>query len=238
MHAFDRTERLIGKSGLVALNRSHIAVIGIGGVGSFAVEALVRSGVGAVTLVDSDLIDETNINRQLHATQVTVGKPKVGVMRDRLISINPACRVQALQMRYPSQTAGTLDLRQLDYVLDCIDSVSDKEALIVDCINAHVPVISCMGAGNRLDPTAFRVMDIYETSGDPLARVMRNRLRKRGIKALKVVCSLEVPQETSIAGDGHRRFASSVPFVTSVAGMVMASEAVLDIAVRCKTKEE
>lgn len=238
MHAFDRTVRLIGEAGFEALQQSHVAVIGIGGVGSFAAEALVRSGVGAVTLADSDCIDETNINRQLHATRHTVGKPKVDVMRERLISINPDCRIQALRMRYSSQTGSAMNLREFDYVLDCIDSVSDKEALIVDCVNAQVPLVSCMGAGNRLDPKAFRVMDIYATANDPLARVMRVRLRKRGIKALKVVCSLEAPQKTSIEGDGHRRFAASAVFVTSVAGMVMASEAVLDIAVRRKTKEE
>lgn len=238
MHAFERTERLIGKAGLEILSQSHIAVIGIGGVGSFAAEAVVRAGVGAVTLVDGECVDVTNINRQIHATQRTVGMPKVDVMRERLVSINPACRIQALRMRYPSQTADALDLMQFDYVLDCIDSVSDKEALIVDCINAQVRIISSMGAGNRLDPTAFRVMDIYETSGDPLARVMRSRLRKRGIQALKVVCSLEAPLDTAVESDGHRRYAASVPFVPPVAGLVMASEAVMDIAIRRITKEE
>ncbi|MFZ5974572.1 MAG: tRNA threonylcarbamoyladenosine dehydratase [Bacillota bacterium] len=233
MHAFDRTERLIGRAALEALNQSRIAVIGIGGVGSFAAEALVRSGIGAITLVDSDCIDETNINRQIHAMQNTVGEPKVDVMRKRLLSVNPTCRIEALQMRYTPQAEGMIDLKQFDYVLDCIDSVSDKEALIVDCIRTQVPVISCMGAGNRMDPTAFRVMDIYDTSVDPLARVMRSRLRKRGVKALKVVCSLETPRETSTSGV-HRRVAASIVFATSVAGMVMASEAVLDIALRGK----
>lgn len=238
MHAaFDRTEMLIGRKGLEALLISHIAVVGIGGVGSFAAEAMARCGIGAITMVDSDCIDVTNINRQLHAMWDTVGRPKVDVMRERLLGVNPGCRVQTVKMRYPLETAGTFDLSQFDYVLDCIDSVSDKEQLIVDCMEARVPVISCMGAGNRLDPAAFRVMDIYETTTDPLARVMRGRLRKRGVKALRVVCSLEAPRDVSAGDDGHRRFAASVPFVTSVAGMVMASEAVMDLAVRPFMKE-
>ena len=238
MRAFERTKSLIGEAGLEALGRSHIAVIGVGGVGSHAAEAVVRAGVGAVTLVDDACIDVTNINRQIHATQQTVGFPKVDVMRERLLSINPACRIRAMRMRYSHDGTDALDLRQFDYVLDCIDSVSDKEALIVDCINARVRIISSMGAGNRLDPTAFRIMDIYETSGDPLARVMRSRLRKRGIQALKVVCSLEQPRKTAIKSDGRRRYPASVPFVPPVAGLVMASEAVMDIAIRNITKEK
>lgn len=235
MEAFERTIRLIGQEGFAALRESHFAVVGIGGVGSFAAEALARTGAGALTLVDADVIDVTNINRQIHATRATVGLPKVDVMRERVLSIHPDCRVQALHMRYHAQAG--LDLKQFDYVLDCIDSVSDKEVLIMDCLEAGVRVISSMGAGNRVDPSAFRVTDIYRTTGDPLARVMRIRLRKRGVRALKVVCSLEPPQKTHIEG-GRRRFAASAVFATSVAGMLMASEAILDIAVRPGKEDE
>ncbi len=235
MEAFERTIRLIGKEGFTALQSSHFAVVGVGGVGSFAAEALTRTGAGALTLVDADVVDVTNINRQIHATRATVGLPKVDVMRDRVLSINPDCRVRALHLRYHAQAG--LDLSQFDYVLDCIDSVSDKEALIMDCLEAGVRVISSMGAGNRVDPSAFRVTDIYRTTGDPLARVMRIRLRKRGVRALKVVCSLEPPQKTHIEG-GHRRFAASAVFATSAAGMLMASEAILDVSVRPGKEDE
>ncbi|NLT17387.1 MAG: tRNA threonylcarbamoyladenosine dehydratase [Clostridiales bacterium] len=226
----DRIRRLIGEAGVEALKKSHIAVIGVGGVGSFAAEALVRSGAGALTLIDGDAVEKTNLNRQLHATQANVGVPKVDAMRGRLIQINPGCRVTPMRLRYPPQADGAIDLARFDCVLDCIDSPPDKEALIVDCINARVPVVSCMGAGNRLDPSAFRAMDIYETSMDPLARVMRARMRKRGVKALRVVCSLEAPRVGEKGGP-----TGSAAFATGAAGLLMAYEAVAGIALSRNT---
>lgn len=229
MDAFERIGRLVGDAGLAALAKSHFAVVGIGGVGSFAAEALVRCGAGAITLIDGDRVELTNVNRQLHATMANAGVPKVDAMRERLLAINPDCRVTALFTRFTEDTRDEIGLGRFEYVLDCIDSVRDKEALIVGCTHARVPVISSMGAGNRLDPSAFQVMDIYETTIDPLARVMRARLRKRGVKALKVVCSLEEPKKTDIGQGGPP---GSAVFATGAAGLLMASEAVADIAVR------
>ncbi len=229
MQKFDRIARLIGEDAMQTLSEASVAVIGVGGVGSFAAEGLVRSGVGSITLVDSDFIEITNVNRQLHATIETVGKSKVQVMKERLLSINPNCDIDAVHMRYSCDA--DFDVSVYDYVLDCIDSIQDKVELIVCCKLAGVRIISCMGAGNRLDPTSFRVMDIYSTKNDPLAKVMRSRLRKRQIEELTVVCSTEEPKRLLVGEDEQmKRIPGSAVFTTSVAGMIMAAYVVNNIA--------
>jgi tRNA A37 threonylcarbamoyladenosine dehydratase len=196
LHAFSRTELLIGKEALNTLSKSKVAVFGIGGVGSFVVEGLVRAGVGKFVLVDDDCICLTNINRQLHATRKTVGKLKVEAMRDRILEINPQAEVQTLQMFYLPENAEELLSADYDYIVDAVDTVTAKIDLIVRASKMEIPVISCMGAGNKLDPTQFEVTDIYKTSVDPLAKVMRKELRSREIKSLKVVYSKEEPLKT------------------------------------------
>lgn len=229
MREFDRIARLIGEDALQTLSKAKVAVIGVGGVGSFAAEGLVRSGIGSITLMDSDFIDVTNINRQLHATTKTVGKSKVQVMKERLLSINPDCDIEAMHVRYSCDA--DFDVSVYDYVLDCIDSIQDKVELIVNCKHAGVKIISCMGAGNRLNPTSFRVMDIYSTKNDPLAKVMRSRLRKHRVDELTVVCSTEEPKKLLVGEDEQmKRIPGSAVFTTSVAGMIMAAHVVNNIA--------
>lgn len=232
--AFSRTERLLGRAAMEKLGRSTVAVFGIGGVGSYAVEALVRSGVGGLALFDDDRVCPSNLNRQIIATRETVGQSKVEAERARILSINPACRVEARACFYSEQSAGDCDLGRYDYIVDAIDTVPSKLTLIERAAAAGVPVISSMGAGNKLDPTRFEVADIYETSVCPLARVMRRELKKRGIAALKVVYSKEPPM--SLQGDepaeGREdgRAPGSVAFVPSVAGLILAGEVIRDIA--------
>lgn len=187
LHEFSRTELLIGKNALEKLQQSKVAVFGIGGVGSFVIEGLVRSGVGAFVLVDDDCICLTNLNRQLHATRKTVGRPKVEVMKERILDINPKATVVTFQKFYLPECADELLADDYDYIVDAIDTVTGKVDLIVKAKVRNIPVISCMGAGNKLDPTRFEVADIYETSVCPLAKVMRKELRQRGIESLKVV---------------------------------------------------
>jgi tRNA A37 threonylcarbamoyladenosine dehydratase len=244
IHRFSRTEMLIGKEGLEILGASSVAVFGIGGVGSFAVEALARAGVGSLVLIDYDDICVTNINRQIHATDRTVGRAKVNVMKERVLEINPDARVTAYKMKYSPDSAGQLLDKGYDYVVDAIDMVSAKLDLIERCVSMNIPVISSMGAGNKLDPTLFRVADIYETNTCPLAKIIRKELRKRGVEALKVVYSVESPVEQKVlsqnSGEGGfaskeqegrliRRVPGSISFVPSVAGLVIASEVVKDL---------
>ena len=191
---FARTRLLLGDEGLARLAASRVAVFGVGGVGGYAVEALARSGVGALDLVDSDTVDSTNLNRQIIATLPAVGRPKVEVAAERVASINPACTVRAHRCFFLPETTGIFDFAAYDYVIDAVDTVSAKIALVEAARAAGIPIISSMGAGNKLDPTAFRVADIFETSVDPLARVMRRELRRRGIDGLKVVYSTESPR--------------------------------------------
>lgn len=248
LHRFSREELLIGAQGLEKLQRARVAVFGIGGVGGYVVEALARSGVGALDLFDGDTVALTNINRQIIALESTVGRPKVEVARERVLQINPACQVEARQLFFTPENAGEVDFSQYDYVADAIDTVSSKIELLRLCREAGVPVISCMGAGNKLDPTRFRVADIYKTSGCPLARVMRTALRKRGVKHLKVVYSDEIPtrpiEDMSISCRSHcicppgakhkcterRDIPGSTAFVPSVAGLIIAGEVVKDLA--------
>ena len=186
LNEFARTELLLGQTAMAHLFSARVAVFGIGGVGSFAAEALARAGVGALDLFDDDKVCLTNINRQLIATHKTIGKKKVEVMRERILEINPKCAVTAHECFYGADNAEEYDLSVYDYIVDAIDTVSSKLLLIERAFQANVPVISCMGAGNKLDPTRFTVADIYSTSVCPLARVMRRELKKRGIPALKV----------------------------------------------------
>lgn len=230
------------------LQQARVAIFGIGGVGGFTAEGLARAGVGSLDLFDDDRICLTNINRQLIATRKTVGKKKVEVMRDRILEINPKAQVEIHEVFYSADNAGEYDLTAYDYVVDAIDTVSAKLVLIERAKMAGVPIISCMGAGNKLDPTQFEVTDIYKTSVCPLARVMRNELRKRGVDSLKVVYSKEPPM-TPIDDDENsckhhcicppdtkrkctirRQVPGSISFVPSVAGLILAGEVVRDLS--------
>ncbi len=231
---FSRTELLLGKEGMEKLQAARVAVFGIGGVGGYTVEALARSGVGALDIIDDDKVCLTNLNRQIIATRKTVGQYKVDVAEERILDINPKAVVRKYKTFYMPETAGQFDFKQYDYVVDAIDTVTGKIALVVQANEAGVPIISCMGAGNKLDPTAFEVADIAKTSVCPLARVMRRELRKRGIEHLKVVYSKEPPIEPAPAEqeDGahqKRQTPGSCAFVPSVAGLIMAGEIIRDL---------
>ena len=191
--AFARTALLLGQEGMERLAQARVAVFGVGGVGGHVVEALARSGVGALDLIDSDQVCLSNLNRQIIATRATIGQYKVDAARDRIADISPSTQVRVYKTFYTPETAGQFDFTQYDYVVDAIDTVTGKLALVLQAQEAGVPIISSMGAGNKLDPTAFRVADIYQTSVCPLARVMRTELRRRGVKHLKVVYSTEPP---------------------------------------------
>ena len=215
------------------LKSARIAVFGVGGVGGYAVEALARSGVGALDLIDSDKVALSNINRQSIATSDTVGEYKVEVAKSRVLSINPECRVNVNKMFYLPETADSFDFTQYDYVIDAVDTVKAKLSLIESAKAANTPIICAMGAGNKLDPTMFEVSDIYKTSVCPLARVMRTECRKRGIKSLKVVYSKEPPKRPVRPVDpdnpNRRDTPASVSFVPSVAGLIIAGEVVKDL---------
>lgn len=219
---FSRTELLIGKEGVERLSSCRVAVFGIGGVGGYTVEALARSGVGAIDIIDNDKVALSNINRQIIATHGTVGQYKVDVMKARIADINPECRVTAHKTFFLPETAGEFDFTCYDYVVDAIDTVSGKIAIIEKAKNCGVPVISAMGAGNKLDATAFEVADISKTSVCPLARVMRRGLSKRGIKGVKVVYSKEEPAVSE-------RVPGSVAFVPPVVGLTIAGEVIKDL---------
>jgi tRNA A37 threonylcarbamoyladenosine dehydratase len=247
LNQFSRTELLLGAEGLARLKAARVAVFGLGGVGSYAAEALVRSGVGAVELVDDDRVCLTNLNRQLCATRSTVGQLKVEAMRARLLDINPDAEVAAHAVFFMPQTADRFDFARYSYVVDAVDTVTAKLALAERCRAAGVPVISCMGAGNKLDPTRFEVADIFATSVCPLAKVMRKELRARGIPALKVVYSKEPPVEPEedlrnsckthcVCPPGtvrkctvRHQVPGSVAFVPPVAGLILAGEVVKDL---------
>lgn len=246
MNWYSRTELLIGKEGVEKLENSKVAIFGIGGVGSYTAEALGRAGVGSIVLIDYDDICLTNINRQIHATRKTVGKSKVDSMKDRLLDINPNMKVITHKELYNEETSEILLTQDLDYVVDAIDMVSSKINLIIKSQEMNIPVISCMGAGNKFDPTKLEITDIYKTSICPLARVMRHELRKRGIEKLKVVYSKEEPAKIieteenckndcicsnkDLAKCTHRRqIPGSISFVPSAAGLIMASAVVRDI---------
>ncbi len=230
---FARTKMLLGSDAMELLKNSHVAVFGVGGVGGYAIEALVRSGVGKIDIFDNDKVSTTNINRQIIALQDTVGEYKVDVMKKRAQNINPQIEVNAYNCFYMSDNADEYDLSKYSYIIDAIDTVSAKLELIVRANEAKVPVISCMGAGNKLDATRFEVTDIYKTSVCPLARTMRRELKNRGIKKLKVVYSKEEPIKTGIIKEGTQKaIPGSIAFVPSVAGMICAGEVIKDLT--CK----
>lgn len=227
---FTRTELLLGTQAMQKLTSARVAVFGVGGVGGYVVEALVRSGIGAIDIFDKDVVDVSNINRQLIATLDTVGRPKTDVLKERIYSINPDCRVTAHQCFYLPENADEYDLSEYSYIVDAIDTVSAKLELAVRAKAAGVPILSAMGAGNKLDPTAFKVADISKTSMCPLAKVMRRELRKRGICHLKVVYSEEPPRKCEKYSENGKPIPGSVAFVPSVAGLIIAGEVIKDIA--------
>lgn len=224
--------------GLERLKRSRVAVFGVGGVGGYVVEALARSGVGALDLIDGDVVSLTNLNRQIIALESTVGKKKVAAARERVLEINPQAEVRAIDLFFTAENAASLDFSQYDYVADAIDTVSSKLELIARSKAAGTPVISCMGAGNKFDPTAFRVADISQTSVCPLARVMRRELKKRGISGVKAVYSTEEAStplpcaEEDAKGTAGRPTPGSMAFVPAAAGLVMAAEIVRELLTR------
>ena len=248
LNQFSRTQLIFGAEGMERLYRARVAVFGIGGVGGYAVEALARSGIGTLDLIDDDRICLTNLNRQLHATRRTVGQFKVDVAQKRVHEINPDAVVHTYKTFYTPQAAGQFDFTQYDYVVDAIDTVTGKIALVEQAQKAGVPIISSMGAGNKVDPTAFEVADIYDTSVCPLARVMRQELRKRGIRALKVVYSKEpaltpmddmtiscrahciCPPGTARKCTQRRQVPGSNAFVPPMVGLIIAGEIIKDIA--------
>ena len=220
---FSRTELLIGAENIQRLRRARVAVFGVGGVGGYVVEALVRSGVGTLDLIDADVVSLSNINRQIIATDRTVGRAKVEVAKERALEINPEIKVNIYKIFYLPETAGQFDFTLYDYVVDAIDTVTGKLSLIMQAKEAGAPIISCMGAGNKLDAAAFRVEDIYRTSVCPLAKVMRRELKKRGVRELKVVYSKEEP----VKRGSHIPW--SIAFVPPAAGLVLAGEVVRDL---------
>lgn len=222
-----RTEGLIGRENVEKLNNEKVAIFGIGGVGSYVVEALARVGIGRFILVDSDDISITNINRQIIATNRTIGEPKVEVAKERILEINSNAKVEIYKEFFTFNTKGILD-KSVSYIVDAVDTVSSKVELVVRANKLNIPIISSMGTGNKLDPTRFEVSDIYKTSVCPLAKIMRKELKKRNISKLKVVYSKEDPIKTSISENG-KIVPASISFVPSVAGLIMASEVIKDL---------
>ena len=231
---FTRTELLLGSEGMKKLYTAKVAVFGIGGVGSFAAEALARSGIGYLTLIDGDVVNKTNINRQLIATTKTIGKYKTEVMKERIQEINTNAIVEEYKCFYGAENVDLIDFSSFDYIVDAIDTISSKILLIEQSKKANVSVISCMGAGNKLDATQFLVADIHSTTVCPLAKIMRKELKNRGIKDVKVVYSKEpviVPQASQeTVAKGKHQIIGSVSFVPSVAGLLLAGEVIKDIA--------
>ena len=248
LNQFSRTELLIGKEALARLSKAHVAVFGIGGVGGYVVEALVRSGIGAYDLIDDDKVCLTNLNRQIIATRDTIGRHKVEVMRERILSINPDAEVTTHRCFYLPENAQDFDFSSYDYVVDAVDTVTAKLEIVMRAKESNIPVISCMGVGNKLNPTQLEIADIYKTSVCPLAKVMRRELRKRGVDKLKVLYSKEEPitplddsedtcREHCVCPPGttrkctqRRAIPGSISFVPSAAGLIIASEVVKDLA--------
>uniref|UniRef100_C5D508 UBA/THIF-type NAD/FAD binding protein n=1 Tax=Geobacillus sp. (strain WCH70) TaxID=471223 RepID=C5D508_GEOSW len=241
LHQFSRNELAIGKEGLEKLKNATVAVLGIGGVGSFAVEALARSGIGRLVLVDRDNVDITNINRQIHALLSTIGRPKVELMKERIADINPECEVIALQMFYTEETYEQFFSYDLDFVIDASDTIIYKVHLMKECLKRNIPIISSMGAANKMDPTRFRIVDISKTHTDPIAKIIRSKLRKEGIRSgIPVVFSDEKPiiireDVRKVVGNDQSPIRkaqmppSSNAFVPSVAGLIMASYVVREL---------
>lgn len=247
LNQFSRTELLFGREAMERLEQSRVAVFGIGGVGGYVVEALVRSGIGAIDLIDDDKVCLTNLNRQIIATRSTVGRDKVDVMKERILDINPDCRVEVHKCFYLPETKDAFDFSQYSYIVDAVDTVTAKIQLVMEAKEKDTPIISSMGAGNKLNPADFEVADIYQTSVCPLAKVMRRELKKRGVENLKVVYSKEppiqpiedmttnsrenciCPPDTEHTGLERRAIPGSNAFVPSVVGLIIASEVIKDI---------
>ncbi len=230
--SLSRTALLLGEEAVARLKKARVAVFGIGGVGGYAAEALARSGVGALDLFDKDVVSESNLNRQIIALRSTIGKPKVQVMKERIADIHPWIQVTAHECFYLPENAADYDLARYDYVVDAVDTVTAKLELAVRSSEAGVPIISSMGAGNKLHPECFQITDIYETAVCPLAKVMRKELKARGIRRLKVVYSREEPKKPkeTIAEDGRRALPGSIAFVPSAAGLIIAGEVIRDLS--------
>ena len=246
LNQFSRTQLLLGRDAMQVLKESRVAVFGVGGVGGYTVEALARSGVGTIDLIDDDKVCLTNINRQIIATRKTVGRYKTDVMKERILDINPDAVVNVHKCFFLPETKDEFDFSEYSYVVDAVDTVTAKIQLVLECQSVHTPIISCMGAGNKLDPTQFEVADIYQTSVCPLARVMRTALRKRGVKKFKVVYSKEKPvrpledMSNCICPPGtehkcteRRDIPGSLAFVPSVAGLIIAGEGIKDLTKNC-----
>ena len=235
LNQFSRTELLLGKEAMEGLENKRVAIFGIGGVGGYVCEALVRSGVGHFDLVDNDTVSLTNINRQIIATHSTVGRQKVEVMKERMLDINPNADISIHQCFFLPENANEFSFETYDYVVDAVDTVTAKIEIIMKCKELGVPVISAMGAGNKLDPSRFRVADIYKTTMCPLAKVMRKEMKKRGVKDLKVVFSDEMPvspietENVEPLNPGKRATPGSIAFAPSAAGLVLASEVIKDL---------
>ena len=234
LNQFSRTELLIGKQGLEKLHNAKIAIFGIGGVGSFVVEGLVRAGVQNFVLVDNDKISLTNLNRQLIATQKTIGKDKVEVAKERILDINPKAKVEVFKVFFLPNSNTNIITKDLTYIVDCIDTVTAKIEIVMQCKNLNIPIISAMGTGNKLNPLKLEVTDIYKTNVCPLAKVMRKELRKRNINELKVVYSTEEPIKPNLQNYEEknvtkRQVPGSISFVPSVAGLIIAGEVVKEI---------
>ncbi len=227
---FIRGIGVLGESGIEKLNNAKVIVFGVGGVGGFCAEALCRAGVGEIAVVDGDVVSVSNLNRQIIALHSTVGKPKVDVIRDRLLDINPECKVSAHKLFYLPECADEIDLSKYDYVIDAVDTVSAKLEIICRAKEMGISVISAMGAGNKLYPTRFEVEDIYKTTVCPLSRIIRRELKARGVKSLKVVYSKEEPRQSmGLDPDSGKPIPSSLSFVPSVMGLIMAGEVISDI---------
>ena len=242
LNQFSRTELLLGKEAMKILSRAHVAVFGVGGVGGYVIEALVRSGISHIDIIDNDTVSLTNINRQIIASHSTIGKAKVDVMKERIMDINPDAKVKAFKCFYLPETRNLFDFSEYDYVIDAVDTVTAKIQLILQAKEAGVPVISSMGAGNKLNPMSFEVADISQTSVCPLARVMRQECKKRGIKDVKVVYSKEKPVESKLTEEekksaeqkGNGVAPGSCAFVPSVAGLIIASEVIKDLTAKAR----
>lgn len=234
LEQFSRTELLIGKESIEKLKESKVAIFGIGGVGSFVVEGLVRAGVGSFILIDNDVVSESNLNRQIIATTKTIGMPKVEVAKERILEINPEAKVEIVKEFFMPDSREILD-NTVSYIVDAIDTVTAKIELVQRAKKLDIPIISCMGTGNKLDPTKFEITDIYKTSVCPLAKVMRKELKQRGVKKLKVLYSKEEPinikqiEKQDIKLETKKQVPGSISFVPSVAGLIIAGEVIKDV---------
>lgn len=230
MSRLQRTELLIGTENIKILEHSHVAVFGLGGVGGYAVEGLVRAGIGEITLIDCDVFSETNLNRQLYATVETVGRPKTEVTKERITAVAPECKVHTIDLFYTPENADQIDLSQFDYIIDAIDTMTSKIHLICRAKEENIPIISSMGTGNKTDPTKLKVTDLYKTQGCPMARILRRELKQRNVPKLKVVYSEEEPKKAVVPDESSTRHApGSIVFVPACAGLILASETVKDL---------